>query len=107
MEPGVTDLGVALLVILLLIRDVIVPLIKKKTDHKADDPMQQAVVSMAATSKTLAVVLDKMSQEVGDLHDWHAPNGDGIQPWKGATMQVQLNHIERKITDLAQGKTPK
>jgi hypothetical protein len=87
-----TDVGIALLIILILIRDVVLPLIK-------GDPWKMVLEELRKINATL----ESYQSKITDLHDWHKPDSSGRQSWKDDSIdraiQADVGRLFSRIND--------
>lgn len=72
-----TTIGLALVVLYILVKDVIKPLVDRKNGNG----------------------LHLYGQKLEDLHSWHAPDGDGEQSWKGKQIERLLIQMNKLIAE--------
>ena len=65
------EIGLSLLIILILVKDVVIPLIK-------GDPMKEVVTLLRKITEDWR----SNQTKIDDLHDWHKPDHTGQQTWK-------------------------
>ena len=73
METGLTDMGIALLVIFLLVKEIVIPMFKRKGGGE-DDTLEDVIKILSANLAKLTEVCSHLQIQVSDLHIWHAPN---------------------------------
>jgi len=62
------------------------------------------VLYLMATATGILKRIDKYQSKFGkqvqDLHDWHKPEPDGQQSWKGHRLEEKMGSMDGKIDDL-------
>ena len=90
-----TEIGMILLIMLILVRDVVVPLIK-------GDPVRELAKSISEMAKKW----DMNQVKIDDLHKWHSPNDEGVQDWKqNPVCRANQNSIGRLFSVVNDGIT--
>ena len=81
MPANSTEIGLALLIILLLVRDVVIPLFK----GTKDDPLKGVNATLDRVAVNLASISDVITgnkAKISDVHEWLKPDHTGQQTWK-------------------------
>jgi len=81
MPVNSTEIGLALLIILLLVRDIVIPLFK----GSKDDPLKSVNATLDRVAVNLASISDVITgnkAKISDVHEWLKPDHTGQQTWK-------------------------
>jgi len=81
MPANTTEIGMALLIILLLVKDVIIPTFR----GGKDDPLKktnETLDRVAANLSTISDTLGANKAKIHDMHEWLKPDHTGQQSWK-------------------------
>jgi hypothetical protein len=87
-----TEISILSLVILILVRDIILPLIK-------GDPLVKILQALEKINATW----DANQSRIDDLHEWHKPDPTGRQTWKDDSIvkaiQTDVGRLFSQIND--------
>jgi len=102
-----TEIGLALLIILLLVRDIIIPLFKGDVNKSISAHFDRASALSEATNKQLGIVAETLAenkQKISDLHEWHKPDFNGRQTWRDDSMiKATAENIGRLFSKMNDG----
>lgn len=81
-----TEIAILSLVLLILVRDVVLPLLKGNPLLKILDELRKINASWEANQS-----------KINDLHKWHEPDASGRQPWKDESLSRGISENVGKL----------
>ena len=102
-SPGVMIVVAALLVLWTVLKEIIVPIVHKMLGTPdADDTLADMGKLIQAQNQLLEGLLKQMSdieRISAELHNWHAPEPDGTQGWKGGRIEREVQSMNASIIE--------
>jgi len=87
---------IALMLVYVLIKEVIAPMVKRRNGNGIEMCLKQLV----EIAKNQAIMLRDMKGQQQDLWDWHKPDHEGMQPWKGQQIMQALKDLPNQIKSI-------